>query len=146
MPDSAACRAKPFRKIRRSNDFKGQTLYGLDDEMDEYGDTGAYGESPEEILEEEEEEEEEEAGVPVISESVVEVEEVIPVLRNPRAAVAPGNHQLRRRRPRRNPPRKRRRRLPKEARKKETRQKEGSREEARQESGQEKSALKKKRR
>lgn len=43
--------------------FHDETLYGLDDEMDEYGDTGAYGESPEEILEEEEEEEEE-TGMP----------------------------------------------------------------------------------
>ena len=63
--------------------FYDETLYGLDDEMDEYGDTGAYGESPEEILEEEEEEEEEESGMPVVGESVVEVEEVIPVPTKP---------------------------------------------------------------
>jgi hypothetical protein len=57
--------------------FYDETLYGRDDEMDEFGDGGAYGESPEEIIEEEEEEEEEEAGVPVVREtvSVVEVEE-----------------------------------------------------------------------
>ena len=60
--------------------FYDETLYGRDDEMDEFGDSGAYGESPEEILEEEEEEEEEEAGLPEIRESVavIEVEEPEP--------------------------------------------------------------------
>ena len=33
-----------------------ETLYGRDDEMDEYGDSGAYGDSLEEDYEEEEEE------------------------------------------------------------------------------------------
>ena len=37
-----------------------ETLYGRDDEMDEYGDSGAYGDSLEEDYEHEEEEEEEE--------------------------------------------------------------------------------------
>src|SRR5437870_4482543 len=40
-----------------------ETLYLGDDEVDEYGDSGAYGESLEEDFEEEEEEEEE-AGMP----------------------------------------------------------------------------------
>ena len=59
--------------------FYDETLYGRDDEMDEFGESGAYGESPEEILEEEEEEEEE-AGLPEIRESVavIEVEEPAP--------------------------------------------------------------------
>ena len=35
-----------------------ETLYGRDEEMDEYGDSGAYGDSLEEDYEEEEEEEE----------------------------------------------------------------------------------------
>jgi hypothetical protein len=39
--------------------FDDPTLYGRDDETDEYSDSGAYGESLEEDLEEEEEEEEE---------------------------------------------------------------------------------------
>ena len=39
--------------------FDDKTLWGRDDEMDEYGDSGAYGESLEENFEEEEEEEEE---------------------------------------------------------------------------------------
>ncbi len=39
--------------------FNDPTLYGRDDETDEFGDSGAYGESLEEDLEEEEEEEEE---------------------------------------------------------------------------------------
>ena len=39
--------------------FNDPTLYGRDDETDEYSDSGAYGESLEEDLEEEEEEEEE---------------------------------------------------------------------------------------
>ena len=39
--------------------FSDPTLYGRDDETDEYSDSGAYGESLEEDLEEEEEEEEE---------------------------------------------------------------------------------------
>ncbi len=39
--------------------FDDRTLWGRDDEMDEYGDSGAYGESLEENFEEEEEEEEE---------------------------------------------------------------------------------------
>ena len=39
--------------------FDDRTLWGRDDEMDEYSDSGAYGESLEEDLEEEEEEEEE---------------------------------------------------------------------------------------
>ena len=38
------------------------TLYGRDDDMDEFGDTGSYGESLEEGYEEEEEEEEEPGG------------------------------------------------------------------------------------
>ena len=49
--------------------FDDPTLYGRDDETDEYSDSGAYGESLEEDLEEEEEEEEE----PVI---VVEEDEI----------------------------------------------------------------------
>ena len=44
------------------------TLYGRDDEMDEFGDSGAYGDSLEEDYEEEEEEEEA-AEVPAIIES-----------------------------------------------------------------------------
>ncbi len=40
--------------------FNDPTLYGRDDETDEYSDSGAFGESLEEDLEEEEEEEEEE--------------------------------------------------------------------------------------
>ncbi len=40
-----------------------ETLYARDDEMDEFGDSGAYGDSLEEDYEEEEEEEEEEAEV-----------------------------------------------------------------------------------
>ena len=39
--------------------FDDPTLYGRDDETDEYSDSGAYGESLEEDLDEEEEEEEE---------------------------------------------------------------------------------------
>ena len=39
--------------------FEDMTLYSRDDEMDEYGDSGAYGESLEDNLDEEEEEEEE---------------------------------------------------------------------------------------
>jgi hypothetical protein len=39
--------------------FNDPTLYGRDDETDEYSDSGAYGESLEEDLDEEEEEEEE---------------------------------------------------------------------------------------
>src|SRR2546428_3405115 len=45
-----------------------ETLYGRDDEMDEFGDSGAYGDSLEEDYEEEEEEEEA-AEVPAIIES-----------------------------------------------------------------------------
>ena len=60
--------------------FYDETLYGRDDEMDEYGDSGAYGESLEEELEDEEEEEE--TGLPEIRESetvaVVEVDEPEP--------------------------------------------------------------------
>ena len=41
--------------------FDDVTLYGRDDDMDEFGDTGSYGESLEEDYEEEEEEEEEPA-------------------------------------------------------------------------------------
>lgn len=41
-----------------------ETLYGRDDDMDEFGDTGSYGESLEEDYEEEEEEEEEPEPVP----------------------------------------------------------------------------------
>jgi len=44
--------------------FNDPTLYGRDDETDEYIDSGAYGESLEEDLDEEEEEEEE----PVLAE------------------------------------------------------------------------------
>jgi len=51
--------------------FNDPTLYGRDDETDEYSDSGAYGESLEEDLEEEEEEEEE----PVL----VEEDDEIPV-------------------------------------------------------------------
>src|ERR1700722_4458220 len=51
--------------------FDDPTLYGRDDETDEYSDSGAYGESLEEDLEEEEEEEEE----PVL----VEEDDEIPV-------------------------------------------------------------------
>jgi hypothetical protein len=43
--------------------FEDPTLYGRDDDTDEYSDSSAYGESVEEDLEEEEEEEEE----PIIS-------------------------------------------------------------------------------
>ena len=39
--------------------FYDPTLYGRDDEMDEFGDSGAFSESLEEDLEEEDEEEEE---------------------------------------------------------------------------------------
>ncbi len=39
--------------------FDDRTLWGRDDETDEYSDSGAYGESLEENFEEEEEEEEE---------------------------------------------------------------------------------------
>src|SRR5712671_5282969 len=52
--------------------FDDPTLYGRDDETDEYSDSGAYGESLEEDLEEEEEEEEE----PVL----VEEDDEIPVV------------------------------------------------------------------
>ena len=52
-----------------------ETLYGRDDEMDEYGDSGAFGDSLEEDFEEEEEEEE--AEMPLLSEP--EPEPVIPV-------------------------------------------------------------------
>src|SRR5437588_9565063 len=52
--------------------FNDPTLYGRDDETDEYSDSGAYGESLEEDLEEEEEEEEE----PVL----VEEDDEIPVV------------------------------------------------------------------
>ena len=45
-----------------------ETLYARDDEMDEFGDSGAYGDSLEEDYEEEEEEEEA-AELPAISES-----------------------------------------------------------------------------
>ena len=45
-----------------------ETLYARDDEMDEFGDSGAYGDSLEEDYEEEEEEEEA-AEVPAIIES-----------------------------------------------------------------------------
>ena len=41
--------------------FDDPTLYGRDDEMDEYGDSGSFGESLEEDFDEEEEEEEEPA-------------------------------------------------------------------------------------
>ena len=51
--------------------FNDPTLYGRDDETDEFSDSGAYGESLEEDLEEEEEEEEE----PVL----VEEDDEIPV-------------------------------------------------------------------
>src|SRR5258707_4898790 len=44
--------------------FYDHTLYGRDDEMDEFGDSGAFSESLEEDLEEEDEEEEEEARTP----------------------------------------------------------------------------------
>ena len=57
--------------------FNDPTLYGRDDETDEYSDSGAYGESLEEDLEEEEEEEEEpvlveeDDEIPVVPEKVV---------------------------------------------------------------------------
>jgi hypothetical protein len=47
-----------------------ETLYLRDDEMDEFGDSGAYGESLEEDYEEEEEEEE--AELPGVTDSGVE--------------------------------------------------------------------------
>ncbi len=54
-----------------------ETLYARDDEMDEFGDSGAYGDSLEEDYEEEEEEEE--AEVPGMIES--QPEPVAPLLR-----------------------------------------------------------------
>ena len=60
--------------------FDDPTLYGRDDETDEYSDSGAYGESLEEDLEEEEEEEEE----PVVVEEDDEIG--VPLSGNPRPA------------------------------------------------------------
>ena|SRR5215469_3837281 len=95
--------------------FYDETLYGRDDEMDEYGDSGAYGETPEEEFEEEEEEEE--SGMPEGGESetvgVVEVEE--PLLQHhpdQPAAVAEGGSPRRRSRQRKRRRRKPRRRKP----------------------------------
>jgi len=63
--------------------FNDPTLYGRDDETDEYSDSGAYGESLEEDLEEEEEEEEE----PVLVEEGDEIS--APPVREPMRAPAP---------------------------------------------------------
>ena len=63
--------------------FDDPTLYGRDDETDEYSDSGAYGESLEEDLEEEEEEEEE----PALVEEDDEIP--VPVVREPVRAPAP---------------------------------------------------------
>src|SRR5208282_5898195 len=64
--------------------FNDPTLYGRDDETDEFSDSGAYGESLEEDLDEEEEEEEEPA--------LVEEDDELPApppVREPVAAPAP---------------------------------------------------------
>ncbi|MGA7288398.1 MAG: hypothetical protein WBX02_09910, partial [Terriglobales bacterium] len=63
--------------------FDDPTLYGRDDETDEYSDSGAYGESLEEDLEEEEEEEEE----PVVVEE--DDDEIGVAVREPVTAPAP---------------------------------------------------------
>jgi outer membrane biosynthesis protein TonB len=64
-----------------------ETLYGRDDEMDEFGDSGAYGDSLEEDYEEEEEEEEA-AEVPAIIES--QPEPAAPAPSAPRPASSGG--------------------------------------------------------
>jgi len=58
-----------------------ETLYARDDEMDEFGDSGAYGDSLEEDYEEEEEEEA--AEVPAIIESQPEPVAPAPVAPRP---------------------------------------------------------------
>jgi hypothetical protein len=51
--------AGPAERSGGAMTFYDHTLYGRDDEMDEFGDSGAFSESLEEDLEEEDEEEEE---------------------------------------------------------------------------------------
>jgi hypothetical protein len=66
-----------------------ETLYARDDEMDEFGDTAAYGDSLEEDYEEEEEEEEEEAEVPGVIESQPEPAAPLPAAPRPSGGGAP---------------------------------------------------------
>ena len=76
-----------------------ETLYGRDDEMDEFGDSGAYGDSLEEDYEEEEEEEEA-AEVPAIIESQPEPAAPVPSARDRREAEVGPSQQRRRANPR----------------------------------------------
>src|SRR5215467_11919262 len=59
----ASMRTRPAQPASGGAMTWDETLYGRDDEMDEYGDSGAYGDSLEEGYEEEEEEEEAEMPV-----------------------------------------------------------------------------------